>query len=226
MAAVVNPNFVCSTAAAHAIFEFITGDRVTNTCVHQEAAAVAARYALNYPNTDIIVDMRKLNARPKGDAFDTFWAKMSELVDGRVQDRRHGDKLYMPVATSIPNLLKMTIAALELQHAPKTLEESGINVPSLTWVTLQFCANNPLSSSDLNYTGDLKLVHKVQQRTLRATSTSSDYIAAAYKYMRHYAMWLHEQLLEADSDMVMISASCDDKCKVFSSLPIMMLFFC
>jgi hypothetical protein len=61
MAAVVNKDFVCITAAAQAIFEFITGDRMANTCVHQEAAAVAARYALNCPNTDIIVDMRKLN---------------------------------------------------------------------------------------------------------------------------------------------------------------------
>ena len=48
---------------------------------------------------------------------------MVELVDGRVDDRRHGETLFMPVATSIPNLIKITVDALELQHAPKTLEE-------------------------------------------------------------------------------------------------------
>ena len=120
----------------------------------------------------------------------------------------------MPIANSIPNLIKTIVDALELQHTPKTLEESGIQVPSLTWVTLQFCAKNPLSSSALNYTGDLKLMHKVQQRTLRATSADSHYVAAAYKYMRHYALWLHEQLVEVDSDLFVVSASCDDKCKV------------
>ena len=57
-------------------------------------------------------------------------------------------------------------------------------------------------------------MHKVQQRTLRATSADSHYVAAAYKYMRHYALWLHEQLVEVDSDLSVVSASCDDKCKV------------
>ena len=121
-----------------------------------------------------------------------------------MNDRRRGDTLYMPVATSIPNLIKKTVDALQLQHAPKTVEESGIAVPSLTWVTLQFCAKNPLFSSALNYTGDLKLTHKVQQRTLRATSADSHYDAAAYKYMRNYALWLHEQLDEADCNMSVI----------------------
>ena len=116
MAAVVNKSFVSSTAAAHAIFEFITGDRMATTCVTQEDAVEAARYALNCPDNDIIVDMRRLNARPKGDAFDKLWAKMSELVEGRVNDRRHGDTLYMPIANSIPNLIMITIDALELQH--------------------------------------------------------------------------------------------------------------
>ncbi len=109
-----------------------------------------------------------------------------------------------------------TFTALELQYAPKTLEESVVHVPCLTWVTLQFCTKNETSSSALNYTGDLKSMHKVQQRTLRATSTDSHYVAAVYKYMRRYAMWLREQLVEVESDMSMISASCDDKCKVLS----------
>ena len=45
---------------------------------------------------------------------------MAELVEGRVNDRRHGDTMYMPVATYIPNLIKITIDALQLQHALKT----------------------------------------------------------------------------------------------------------
>jgi hypothetical protein len=65
---------------------------------------------------------------------------MAEFVEGRVNDRRHGDKLYMPVATSVPRLVKITIDALELEQYPVTLEESGIHVPSVSWVQLQFCA--------------------------------------------------------------------------------------
>jgi len=163
MSAIVNTGFMCSTSTAQAIFEFITGDRMSTTCVTQVASAIVARYALNRPDSDIIIDMRKLNARPKGNEFDPFWAKMAEIVEGRVNDRRHGDTLYMPVATSIPILIKLTVDALDRVHAPKTLEALGIDVPTLTWVTLQFCAKNPLCSSALNYTGALKLTHKVQQ---------------------------------------------------------------
>jgi hypothetical protein len=32
----------------------------------------------------------------------------------------------MPIATSIADLIKKTVAALEADHAPKTLEEDGI----------------------------------------------------------------------------------------------------
>ncbi len=126
-----------------------------------------------------------------------------------------GTTLFMPVATSIPSLIQKTVEALLLQHSPKTLEEAGVKVPSLTWVSLQFCAKNPLAGRALNYTGALKLAHKVQQRTLRATSIDSHYVSAAYKYMRSYGLWLSELLKEARCfDMSVISASCDDKCKV------------
>ena len=120
----------------------------------------------------------------------------------------------MPVATSIPSLVNKTIDGLLEVHAPKTLEEAGIKIPSITWVQLQFCPKNPRSATSLNYTGALNLAHRVQQRTLRATSIDSHYVAAAYKYMRSYGLWLQEQQEEAKSKFCVISASCDDKCKV------------
>jgi len=103
-----------------------------------------------------------------------------------------GNTLYMPDATSVSNLISITVDALEVKHAPKTLEEGGVGVPSPSWVLLQFCPKNPLSSSALNYTGDLKLKYMVQQRTLMASSIDSHYVATAYKYMRSYGLWLHE----------------------------------
>jgi hypothetical protein len=49
----------------------------------------------------------------------------------------------MPVVTFIADLIKKTVAALEADHAPKTLEEVGIQVPDLMWVSIQLCAKNP-----------------------------------------------------------------------------------
>ena len=77
-----------------------------------------------------------------------------------------------------------------------------------------FFPKNPRFATSLNYTGALNLAHRVQQRTLRATSIDSHYVAASHKYMRSNGLWLHEQLVEARCDMSVISASCDDKCKV------------
>ena len=120
----------------------------------------------------------------------------------------------MPVATSIADLIRKRLNALEVDHDPKTLAEVDIQVPGLMWVSVQFCAKNPLSSRALYYTGKLKLVYKVQQRTLRSTSIYSHYVAAAYKYMRSYGMWLHGKLVDVNSDLSIIFASCDGKCKV------------
>ncbi len=71
-----------------------------------------------------------------------------------------------------------------------------------------------MSSSALNYTGALNLKHKVQQRTWKAYGIDAHYVADAYKYMRSYELWLHEQLHQVNSGFSVISASCDDKCKV------------
>jgi hypothetical protein len=92
MAAVVNKNFVSSVAATQAIYEFITGDKLSVNFVHPDVAQ-AAKLALNCQDLDIVLDLRKLNARPKSDIFDQFWAMMATTVNGRVSDRRHGELL-------------------------------------------------------------------------------------------------------------------------------------
>jgi hypothetical protein len=90
LAALVNGNFVSNTTAAKAIFEFITGDQLSIDLLSEDVTN-AASFALNCQDSDIIVDMRKLNARPKHNTFDQFWAKMAEMIEGRVSDRRHGE---------------------------------------------------------------------------------------------------------------------------------------
>jgi len=90
MANVVNTNFISSRAATQAVYEFITGNIMPKSSLSTKAFA-AARFALNCQDTGIIVDLRKLNARVTNDLFDLFWAKMVVVVEGRVDDRRHGE---------------------------------------------------------------------------------------------------------------------------------------
>jgi hypothetical protein len=178
---------------------------------------------------------------------------MAEVVEGRVDGRRHGElplicivslcvihgldtinihfvnddcvgnKLYLPVATSISNLIKKTVEALEVEHAPLTLEQARIEVPGVMWVSMQFCPKNQLSTRAHSYTGKLNLMYKVHQRTLRAYSVDSHYVAAACKYVRSFGLWLHKLLENANNDVSITSASCDDKCKGMTT-PTMCLY--
>jgi hypothetical protein len=69
LAAVVNKNFVNSVAAAQvAIYEFVTGDKLSTNFVNSDASEVA-KFALNCRNPDIVIDMRTLNARPRNVVF-------------------------------------------------------------------------------------------------------------------------------------------------------------
>ena len=72
-----------------------------------------------------------------------------------------GDKLYLPVATLIADLIKKTVYTMEAEYEPKTLEEVGIKLPGLMWVCVHCCSKNTLSLIALSYTGKFHLVHLV-----------------------------------------------------------------
>jgi hypothetical protein len=68
LAAVVNKQFVKSDAYAQEIYEFVTGDKLSTNFGNPDASEVA-KFALNCRNPDIVLDSKKLNARPQNDAF-------------------------------------------------------------------------------------------------------------------------------------------------------------
>jgi hypothetical protein len=90
MSIVVNANFIRSTAAAQVVHEFITCNVMPKSSFGSKALATS-RFALNCQDPGIIVDMRKLNARVNNELFEPFWAKMFVVMEGRVNNRRHGE---------------------------------------------------------------------------------------------------------------------------------------
>ena len=88
-ATIINKSFVSNVSAAQAMYELINGDLMPSNTLSFDALT-AARFALNFQDPEIIIDLRKLNARPKNDLFDPFWAKMAVVVERRVNDGRHG----------------------------------------------------------------------------------------------------------------------------------------
>ena len=71
LANVLNTNFVNGTTATQAIYEFITGGVMSTSFVSPDAIT-APRFALNCQDPNIIVDLRRLNARLHNTMFDPF----------------------------------------------------------------------------------------------------------------------------------------------------------
>jgi hypothetical protein len=93
LAYVVNKNFLHNVAAAQATYEFITSDKLSVNFVNPYVAH-AFKFALNCQDPNIVLELRKLNARPKNEIFDQFWAIMATTVNGGVSDWRHGKLLF------------------------------------------------------------------------------------------------------------------------------------
>jgi hypothetical protein len=53
---------------------FVTGDQLFTDSFSEDAAS-AARFAQNFQDSYIIVDMRNLNARPKHNTFNQFFCQ-------------------------------------------------------------------------------------------------------------------------------------------------------
>jgi len=91
MGAVVGPDFICSKMAARAVWQFITGSSVD---VGTEDKVIAAMWALNSSDKDIVMDMRTMNGKTKDSAFVPFWEELKRQLESykTVHSRRHGSK--------------------------------------------------------------------------------------------------------------------------------------
>ena len=94
LASTVHPSFIHSRAAAKAIWEYITGDRLpTNHSKYSQNAITLSAFALASQDLDIATDLRTLNGRPDSGKFDCFLDTAKAYLESlaRVDDRRHGE---------------------------------------------------------------------------------------------------------------------------------------
>ena len=61
---------------------------------------VLQSFLVTSDDPSILLDMCALNGKPGSTKFDTFWDEVDKLVleNAAVQERRHGDCLYLPIA--------------------------------------------------------------------------------------------------------------------------------
>lgn len=145
------------------MYKSLVEDTSASSCAaEKEVDDRIAQAALDLDDTDIILDLRKLNGNPQSSKFDDFWQALDEFLEESmlaVDDRRHRDILHMPVAISVRHLRETVVERLEKKF-PGELR----SVPSEEWIRLQFCPSNPFANSALRHTGRINIKLAVQAR--------------------------------------------------------------
>lgn len=157
-----------------------------------------AKYLLDMDDPDIVLDLRRLNGKPSSSKFDVFWLELQNYLDEigpAVQERRHGEAMYMPVAISVNHLREIVSAKLK-----EKFPTEEVSIPSLEWMGLQFLPRNPYSTTALRYTGKFNVKYAVQCRQLRHEHPDVKYVAVILRYAKEFAVLHSESVLMISVD--------------------------
>ena len=142
--------------------------------------------------------MRKLNGRPFSSKFDMFWLELQkylEEIGPAVQERRHGEAMYMPVAISVNHLREIISRRLQDRFT-----DEEVPIPSSEWIRLQFWPRNPYTATALRYTGKYDVKYAVQCRQLRHEHPDSKYVAIILRYAKQFSVLHSENILMISVD--------------------------
>ena len=168
-------------AILRSINTFLTGD---TTAASSAAEAAVDERLLEFlaisDDTDLIWDLRVLNGRPRNPKFDLFWQELGRFLDEKcaVNERRHGDHLYLPLAISVDDLRQQIIKRLP----------SGTATPSESWVRMNFWPSNAYTRTAMAYTGQFKVKFSVQQRLSCAQHPDAKFAAYQFTIMKNMAV--------------------------------------
>ena len=195
--------------SSKAVLRQVYQELMRDSCAARTAAEAeidnrVAAALLDVNDPDVILDLRKLNGRPKSDVFDDFWNELAiyvQEITPAVDDRRHGEVCHMPIAISIRHLRDMIAERLR----KKFPDTHKLAIPSEEWVRLQFWPRNPYSSSALHYTGRFDIKYCVQSRQLRKGHPDTHYVSVLLQYVKAFAVQYQD---------ITQMISVDDKCVV------------
>ena len=176
-----------------------------------------------------IIDMRHFNKRSNSEKtiFSKFFDAMSKMLEFHglnSNERRHpqgnvsigGGIMYMPLATSIPDLKKQT---LNFINQNQETHLSSKEVPSNTWIGLQFSPNSVHKKIAENYTGILNVKRHAQRRNCRDFHQHAHYVMKLKKSWREDLLQLR-YCLETSCEIIspwnqyLVAVSQDDKTSV------------
>ena len=121
----------------------------------------------------LVIDLRKNNGKVES-SFEDFWTKLQKYLDEIVtpiNECRHGNTLYLPIAISVRDLCEIVSERLAKQFPDDTKA-----TPSEEWVQLQFWPKNPYATNALRYTGHFQVKYAVQACQMRKSHPDARYI--------------------------------------------------
>ena len=150
--------FVSNPVALRGIFRELTGDKAATSSANESEIDRRFQYAVLSEDPGILVDLRHASPDHKKDSFRPFFQEcekyLSEDVGVAVQERRHGDMLYLAKAISIK----------DLHTRVKERMPDGAKIPSVKWLRYQFQPMNLRANTSKYFKGNINIKMMVQKR--------------------------------------------------------------
>ena len=176
----------------------VSDGSLASSSAEAEVDQCVAKAIVDLNDPEIVLDLRSMNGKVKSSHFDAFWNELQVYLDEinlAVDERRHGDTLHLPFATSLRHLQELISDRLR-QKFP----EDCPPIPSLEWIRLQFWLSNQYSAHALRYSGQLNIKFAVQVRQLHRDHQDSHYVSALLQYLREFAVCFHSYCLYVSVD--------------------------
>ena len=171
------------------IYRTLLNDGTSVSCsAEAQVDERVARAVVNLDDPEIVLDLRRMNGKAQSTLFDAFWSELQAYLDESnlaVDDRRHGETLHMPFATSLRHLQEVINDRLH-QKFPQECPP----IPSLEWIRLQFWPCNQYSAVALMYIGRFRVKFGVQVQQLHKDHQDSHYVSALLQYVKSFTVHL------------------------------------
>ena len=165
----------------HMFYELTGYDPSFENKKQEEIDHRTAQVLLESEDPELLLDLRALNRKDIDTHFGIFWDEMGKYFEEQllaVQERRHGQELYMPLAISIEDLGNQ----VEKRVPP------GTAIPCNETIRLQFMPGNPMHKTAMHYTGRFNVKFRVQTRQSRVQHQDSRYVAMLYHYLKEFCV--------------------------------------
>ena len=140
-----------------------------------------AEFLFNSDDPDLILDYREKNGVKNETKFEEFYKGVENYFEKQllaVQERRHDEQLYLPLAISMEDLKKEVAKDLPVDTS----------IPSTETLRLQFHPANPHRKESIRYTGRFNVRYTVQTRMSRVTHPYAKYVATQWKYLKQFCV--------------------------------------